>query len=272
MLDDESTPEQGDIEQEIWEIVASGNIRTLLQPVVDLKKGRVLGYEALSRGPSGSALESPDKLFAAGRKTNLLFSLERICRRKALLAKSRFLKKEQILFLNIDPQVIAEAKHQANITKEVMAALGIEPEEVVLELTERTVITDYTVFARALQTYLNYGYRIAVDDVGSGYSNLRLIAEVKPDFIKVDMSLIRGIDTDKTKQALLEMLVSLASKVSARVIAEGVETASELVTLVSLGVELAQGYFLARPSESPPEVSEEAAATIEVERTYKKFK
>lgn len=253
----EKAPEA--VARELWEIVSEGHVRTLLQPLVSMNTGNVIGYEALSRGPRGSRLESPEQLFAASRHANLLFSLERVCRRKALIAKSRFMNKEQLLFLNVDPQVIYEAQHQADITKEVMATLGIEPREVVLELTERTAITDYKGFARALAHYVHHGYQVAVDDVGSGYSNLRLIAEVKPDYIKVDMSLVQGIDQDTTKQALLETLVSLAGKVSASTVAEGVETADELRTLADLGVDHVQGYFLARPGEQPPSVSAEAA-------------
>lgn len=249
-------------ERELWDIIIGGSIRTFLQPVVDIKGGRILGYEALSRGPEGSPLETPDRLFSVGRQSNLLFSLERVCRRKALLAKSRFLGSQQSLFLNVDPQVVHEARHQADITKEVVTTLGIDPGEVVLELTERTAISDYVAFARALEHYTQHGFRVAVDDVGAGYSNLRLIAEVKPDFIKVDMSLVRGIDADPTKQALMETLASLAGKVSARVVAEGVETAAELRTLAALGVSLAQGYFLARPSETPPCLTADALAVL----------
>lgn len=261
----EETPLHDGVGRELWDIISTGRVRTLLQPVVPLDGGPVIGYEALSRGPAGSPLEFPDKLFSAGRDANLLYSLERVCRRKALLAKNRFLSKEQILFLNIDPQVVYGADYQADIAREVMSTLGIEPEEVVLELTERFQITDFQGFAAALERYLGHGYKVAVDDVGSGYSNLRLIAEIKPDFIKVDMSLIRNIDKDETKQALLETLVSLARKVDAAVIAEGVETAEELAVLVSLGVGFAQGYFLARPAETPPEVSREAIAVIRLE-------
>lgn len=249
-------------EQELWDIIIGGSIRTFLQPVVDLKEGKILGYEALSRGPAGSPLETPDHLFHVGRQSNLLFSLERVCRRKALLAKSRFFGSRQSLFLNVDPQVVHEARHQADITKEVVTTLGIDPGEVVLELTERTVISDYVAFARALEHYTQHGFKVAVDDVGAGYSNLRLIAEVKPHFIKIDMSLVRGIDSDPTKQALMETLASLAAKVNARVVAEGVETAAELTTLASLGVTLAQGYFLARPSESPPSLNPEALQVL----------
>lgn len=255
-------------EAELWEIVTTGQVRVLLQPVVSLAEPMVVGYEALSRGPRGSALEMPEKLFHVGRASHLLYSLERVCRRKAFLAKSRYLRQGEYLFLNVDPYVVYHASFQADITREVTAALGIDPQEVVLELTERSVISDYFHFARALFHYTNHGFRVAVDDVGAGYANLRLIAEVKPDFIKVDMSLVRGIDADQTKQALMETLMSLAKKVGARVVAEGVETAAELRTLLRLGVDCAQGYFIACPAETPPEVSPEARAILADEERH----
>ncbi len=260
-----ATVEAGE-EARLWEIVTTGQVRVLLQPVLSLAEGRVVGYEALSRGPSGSPLEMPERLFAVGRTSHLLYSLERLCRRKAFLAKSRFLRRGEYLFLNVDPYVVYHASHQADITREVTAALGIDPREVVLELTERSVINDYFHFARALFHYTGHGFRVAVDDVGAGYANLRLIAEVKPDFIKVDMSLVRGINADQTKQALMETLTALAGKVRARVVAEGVETAAELETLIRLGVDCAQGYFIACPAETPPPVSREAHEVLDEAR------
>lgn len=248
--------------EELWQIISEGRVRTFLQPIAAVRTGAVIGYEALSRGPVGSLLESPDKLFFAGRRANLLFSLERVCRWKALLAKNRFLTKGQALFVNMDTQVLSDARDQAHLVEEVMGALGITPSEVVFELTERAVIRDYAGLARAVTKYVELGYRVAVDDVGAGYSNLRLIAEIRPHFIKVDMSLIRGIDTDQTKRALLETMVSLAEKVEAAVVAEGVETAGELKTVRELGVGFVQGYFLARPAENPPTISSEAVRLL----------
>ncbi len=246
----------------IWEVVSGGLVRVLLQPVVELPSGRTVGYEALSRGPEGTPIESPEALYGLGRKQSLLFSLERLCRRKALLAKSRFFPAGLYLFLNVDPQVVYEARHQADITREVVASLGLRPEEIVLELTERTAIPDYEAFSRALGLYLKHGFLIALDDVGSGHSNLRSIAEIKPHFLKVDMSLVRGINEDGAKRAVVEAVAALADKINARVVAEGVESPAELRTLFSVGVRLAQGYFLARPEETPPSLSPSARAVL----------
>lgn len=246
----------------IWEVVSGGLVKVLLQPVVELPGGRIVGYEALSRGPEGTPLESPEALYGLGRKQSLLFSLERLCRRKALLAKSRFFPSGLYLFLNVDPQVVYEARHQADITREVVVSLGLRPEEIVLELTERTAIPDYESFVRALELYRRHGFLIALDDVGSGHSNLRSIVEIKPHFLKVDMSLVRGINEDGAKRAVVEAVAALAEKINARVIAEGVESLEELRTLYSVGVRMAQGYFLARPEETPPSLHPQARAAM----------
>lgn len=244
-----------DIGRELREIIDAEQLRVVLQPVVDLRNGSVRGYEALARGPRGSRLESPDQLFSTGRRVNLLFALEQVCRRYALLAKRRFLSREEYLFLNVEPEIINEPRLQAEIHREVLSILEIEPGEVVLELTERMAIDDYSRVARAIEGYIDLGFKVAVDDLGAGYANLRLIAEVRPDFIKVDMTLIRGIDGNPRKQALLETLSILADKVDARLVAEGVETDAELRTLASLGADYAQGFYLARPEENPPRVA-----------------
>lgn len=252
-----------DLGRELQEIIDGEQLRVLLQPVVSLSDGSVRGYEALTRGPRGSRLESPDRLFSTGRRTNLLFALEQICRRYALLAKQRFLSREEYLFLNVEPEIINEPRQQAEIHREVLGTLGIEPGEVVLELTERTVINDYPSMARALDRYIELGFKVAVDDLGAGYANLRLIAEIQPTFIKVDMTLIRGIDGNPRKQALLEVLSTLAEKVNTCLVAEGVETAEELRTLASLGADYAQGFYLARPDENPPRVAPAILASLD---------
>lgn len=257
---DESTPD--DLGRELQEIIREEQVRVLLQPVVSLSDGSVRGYEALSRGPRGSRLESPERLFSACRQVDLLFALEQVCRRYALLAKQRFMARNEYLFLNVEPEIINEPRQQADLHQEVLGALGIQPEEVVLELTERSAINDYPGMARALDRYIELGFKVAVDDLGAGYANLRLIAEIQPTFIKVDMTLIRGIDGNPRKQALMETLCVLSDKMDACLVAEGVETVEELRALASLGADFAQGFYLARPQENPPRLAPSVLAAL----------
>jgi EAL domain-containing protein (putative c-di-GMP-specific phosphodiesterase class I) len=124
------------------------------------------------------------------------------------------------------------------------------PHRVVLEITERTAIKDYPKFRERLQGLRQMGYRFAVDDAGSGYAGLGSIANLEPDFIKLDISLITGIDTNFIKQNLVETMVKFANDHGAKVIAEGVERAEEFMTVRSLGVHLVQGFFLHKPQRA----------------------
>lgn len=123
----------------------------------------------------------------------------------------------------------------------------LNPSDVVLEITERSAIEDFKLFREALAHYRNQGYFIALDDVGAGYSSLQSIAELHPDFLKVDRSLIMNVNQDPTKWALLETFVTFSKRIGCQVIAEGVETGEEMRTVVQLGVDYIQSYYIGRP-------------------------
>ena len=139
---------------------------------------------------------------------------------------------------------------------------GLIPEQVTFEITERTAISDFGNFTRALHHYRRQGYCIAVDDAGAGYSSLQAIAELYPDFIKLDMSIVRDIHNNPFKIAILEALVNLAAAMNSKIIAEGVETVDELLTVMKLGVGYAQGYLFARPASPPTPIAPEALEAI----------
>lgn len=128
---------------------------------------------------------------------------------------------------------------------------GIVLKDVVLEITERISIQNYALFFNKINKLKEVGLQVAVDDVGSGFASLDTIAETKPDYVKIDMSLIRNIDTDAVKQSIVEAIVSFCKKSNMITIAEGVETREEMQKLISMGLNAAQGYYLARPE---PEV------------------
>jgi EAL domain-containing protein (putative c-di-GMP-specific phosphodiesterase class I) len=147
------------------------------------------------------------------------------------------------LFLNVDPHDFNDPMFNENEVE--------HPERVVIEITERTAIKDYPKFRERLQKFRERGFRFAVDDAGSGYAGLGSIANLEPDFIKLDISLINAIDTNFIKQNLVETMVRFANDHGAMVIAEGVERAEEFETVKQLGVHLVQGFFLHRPSHLP---------------------
>jgi diguanylate cyclase (GGDEF)-like protein len=140
---------------------------------------------------------------------------------------------------------------------EILQAHGLDPHNVVFEITERSSIEDFSVTKTVLEHYRKQGYRIAIDDAGAGYSSLQAIAELHPDFIKVDRSLIENIHKDKIKECILEMFISFAQKMNISIIAEGIEQLDELIKLTRMGVQYAQGYLLAKPDAGAAAISGE---------------
>ena len=249
------------LHDELLAIIREKKITPVFQPIVSLADGEPLGYEALARGPAGSPLHMPTDLFAAAARCKLLLALEHVCREVAI-QQARMLAPGQQLFLNVTPEVINDPEFRNGRTKQVVLHHGLIPEQVAFEITERTAISDFGNFTRALHHYRRQGYSIAVDDAGAGYSSLQAIADLYPDFIKLDMSIVRDIHNNPFKIAILEALVNLAAAMNSKIIAEGVETEDELMTVMKLGVGYAQGYLLARPANPPAPVSPEAVALI----------
>ncbi|WP_018247606.1 EAL domain-containing protein [Orenia marismortui] len=237
--------------KDLKDIIDNKSIRTLFQPIINLKTAEILGYEALSRGPKGSSLESPLKLFSLAKKHNMLFNLEQLCREKALL-NTQNIEEGNKLFLNIDPGVIYDSNFKAGTTKEIINNISISQNDIVIELTETTCIDDFQGFRLALNHYTDQGYQIAIDDTGAGYSGLQSIVSISYNYIKLDRSLVMNIDQDPVKQALLETFMRFAKKINSKVIAEGIETVAELDILIQMGVDYGQGYLIARPDASIP--------------------
>ena len=202
--------------------------------------------EALSRGPRGSEFESGETLFSLAERTELLIPLERVCRQRSLEAASYANPKQQI-FLNLSPAAASDPEFLGPLFQEQVNSFGIEPDRIVLEITERTYAVYEGLFREVLSRFRQQGFRIAVDDVGTGYSNLSSLAEIEPDYLKFDNVFVRGIDRRKVKQDLLEALMSFARKMKTKVIAEGIESKEELKVLQELGVPYGQGFLLARP-------------------------
>jgi EAL domain-containing protein (putative c-di-GMP-specific phosphodiesterase class I)/GGDEF domain-containing protein len=212
-------------------------------PIVYADTEKIFGYEALARGVK-RALRSPEVMFEVAAEADLIWELSRLCRARALEGLDSHLKEGELLFINVDP-------HDFNDPLFAMDQVA-QPERVVLEITERTAIKDYPKFRERLKVLRDIGYRFAVDDAGSGYAGLGSIANLEPDFIKLDISLITGIDTNFIKQNLVETMVKFANDHGAMVIAEGVERAEEFSTVRSLGAHLVQGFFLHKPRGATP--------------------
>jgi diguanylate cyclase (GGDEF)-like protein len=235
------------IRHELQHILDTMSVRTVFQPVVSLLDATIIGYEALSRGPAGSPLERPDALFRAANKFNLVWELEYLCRSKAL-EKARQMQPARMIFINIDPRIINDPRFQKGLTREILDKYQMDATNVIFEITEKTAVEDYRNFRKVLDNYTSQGYKIAIDDTGSGYSGLRLLAQTNPHYIKVDMELVRNIDKDGLKQAMMRALYDFAVITNSKIIAEGIETEDELATLIDIGVPYGQGYVLQKPA------------------------
>ena len=233
------------------QILAHGDLHCLFQPILSLSERRLVGYEALTRGPSNGPLHSPLPLFSIARSSGRLSQLELLCRRKAC-ARFRDLKLEGKLFLNVSPESLLEPTHQPGRTLQLLQNFGISPSDVVIELTEQTPIEDFSLLDTALHHYRAMGFSIALDDLGAGYSSLRLWSELRPDYVKIDRHFIEGIHLDAVKREFVGSILKMAHASRAQVIAEGIEIAEELAVLSEMGVDLVQGYLLGRPNENPP--------------------
>ncbi|QGW76460.1 EAL domain-containing protein [Pseudomonas alkylphenolica] len=231
-------------------ILAQSALHSLFQPIVCLSERRILGYEALSRGPSNSPLHSPINLFAVARQAGRLTELEVACRESAC---RRFSQQnlEGKLFLNVSPESLLEPQYQSGRTLKMLHDLGVPPSRVVIELTEQTPTDDFQLLFNALHHYRDMGFSIALDDLGAGYSSLRLWSELRPDYVKIDRHFIDGIHLDAVKREFVGSILQIARASRAQVIAEGIELAEELKVLTEMGVDLVQGYLLGRPQEQP---------------------
>ena len=212
-------------------------------PIVHADSRKVFGYEALARGVPRS-LRSPEVMFEVAAEADLIWELSRLCRSRAIEGMGTRLSGDELLFLNVDPQDFADPEFAATFERDVR-----DPSRVVIEITERTAIKDYPKFREKLSAFRDLGYRFAVDDAGSGYAGLGSIANLEPDFIKLDMSLINCIDTNFIKQNLVETMVRFANDQKAQVIAEGVERPEEMETVKALGVHLVQGFYIHHPGK-----------------------
>ncbi len=241
-------------------LILEESLSTVYEPIVSLSHRQTIGYEALSRGPGGGPLASPMVCFNIAQRCGLDFELDTVCRRLAL-RNARGLREDELLFLNILPSSVHDLDFSETGMLRSLDELGISPGQIVFEISERQTIGNYTRFREAVHAMVELGCRIAVDDVGSGYSNLETAIELSPDFLKVDRTLIHQIHDDPQKQEILRGLVRLGQKMKAAIIAEGIESEDERTALRQLGVGYGQGYAIGRGRSSLTKRASERAAS-----------
>lgn len=220
----------------------AGEIPAVLhyQPIVDLKRGVVTGYEALARFPKELG-PAPDICFAAASLVGRSLHLEEVTVLSALNGRE-LLPHDCFLTINVTPAFLLSEHWQR-----VLAKRG-SFDGIAIEITEQESIRDYDRVRDRVAQIRAVGGHVAVDDACSGYASLQHVLEIHPSFIKLDRSLIRDCDTNRAKSALIEMMGRTANRLDAWVIAEGIETTGELEELIRLQVPLGQGYYLGRPN------------------------
>ena len=235
------------LRQELSRLLLAEDVQIVFEPIVGLARRDVFGFEALVRGREGSRLATPWELFGAAREADMVFEMDCLCRRTALQEAKR-LPPGAKLFLNCLPSAIHDPAFEGDALRRSLQDHRLRPSDVVLEISERESIENFTIFREVCDHYAELGFRIALDDVGVGYGSLEAVTELRPDFIKVDIAFVRGIDSDPARQEVLVAMNSIARRIGARIVAEGIETPEQLETLRRMAIPLGQGYLLGRAS------------------------
>ncbi len=222
--------------------LAGDALRTVFQPIADLRTGRVCSLEALARFAS-EPQRSPAVWFAEASEVGLRLELELAALRLAL-SHLASLPSDLRLSINLSPETVTSAP-----CREILAV--VPGKRLIIEVTEDAPVEDYDEVNAALRGLRAQGGQLAIDDAGAGFASLRHILRLEPDIIKLDLTLTRGIDTDRRRRALAAALISFASEIGASIVAEGIESRAELDALRDLGVDYGQGYYLARPEPLP---------------------
>lgn len=214
------------------------------QPIVDLGTGETFAFEALVRGPEGQGALS---VLSEVTETNR-YAFDQACRVKAIQLAADLGVADQgaLLSINFLPNAVYEPKACIRATLAATASTGFPVTSIVFEFTENEQVDDAHL-TRIIESYKAMGFKTAIDDFGAGFSGLTRLAKFQPDIVKLDMELVRGVDTDRVRRALVRSVVTACEELGIIMLAEGIETAGESAALRDLGVDLQQGYLFARP-------------------------
>ncbi len=227
----------------IIDIIEKNDLSIRFQPV--FRKDRsVFGYEALSGLKDNRDFPDIPALFRKASETDMIASLDFLCRENAVreASLSNITGQGANLFLNICPESICSPSHRSGLTDEIAERWGRPKERIILEITEESAIKNYELFKGTLSYYRDKGYKIAIDDFGVGYGGLKMLSIIRPDFIKVDRHFISMIDRESVNFAVVDSIVILCRRLNIDVVAEGIEREEELAASERLGIELFQGF------------------------------
>lgn len=242
------TRERIDLYSELKGILSEKQLKAAFQPVCRLSDNAPIGYEALIRGPRGSALEKPTALFSVSHQNDMDVELESLCLETIFAGLPKAVL-SRLLFVNASATLL---RHPIFLNARNLTAINKSHADVVLEISEKEVVGDYATFRDILDVVRKAKFKIAIDDAGSGYSGLETILYLRPDYIKIADSLVRHLETDPIKREIISSLASIGRRINASLIAEGIERQEECEALRGLGIEFGQGYLLGRPSFQVP--------------------
>lgn len=245
----------------LQDVILGDGLSTVYQPIVDLNTGDIFAYEALTRGPRSTRLESPATLFGIADEVDLTVELDRACFRGAL-RNAMTLEPVHRLFVNLLPMSFYDSAFIEIEVGNLITAAGLTPANIVFEITERLAIENFASFKRALAAYTAMGFGVAIDDVGTRHSNLETVMSLRPHFIKISDVLVRGIARSTVKREMLRSLRHIAETIDAVMIAEGIEHVEDVIALRDLGLRYGQGYYMARPGPPFPLLRDDVRAEL----------
>lgn len=230
-------------------ILSPGGLRTVFQPIwrIDCDPPEAIALEALTRGPQGSTLEAPDVLFEYARRRREEALVDRAAITTALIS-AHDLPRRLPLQLNVHASTLGRDSEFPDFLADACDATNTAVTDLTIEVIEESDVVDETLFLESIRRLREAGARIAIDDIGRGRSDLRMLVLVRPDEIKIDRYLVDGCSADPVRAEVLSALVTLANRWGSQLIGEGIETKADLETLRRLGVGFGQGYLLARPA------------------------
>jgi len=239
--------------RELRSIMKKDSLKTFFQPIVDLKTRSIVGYEALNRPPFSKLFPSTELFYDYIGSTNQVFLFDLFCRNASMKQFSHKSKgipneKEKLLFINIHPDVLLDSNYRPGETIQLLQEFGLKPNQIVFELTERKAVTDYVMFEKMINNYRSQGFRLAIDDAGTGYNSLKTLVYLQPDFVKLDRSLVHNIAQNDSKKTMVSLLLDFSNKSNTFVIAEGIEEQNDLNFLKQEGIHYGQGYAIGRPN------------------------
>ncbi len=239
-------------------MLASDSFFVVFQPLVSITQKRTIAYECLLRGNEDGQPVGVDRLLASAQVLGMSHELDHAAWRAATKQGKTIVQQGNQLFLNFTPSSVFKPKFAVKETKALCEGNGVPFTSVVFEVTEAEKVRDLENLKNIMREYREAGAKVALDDLGSGYSSILHLADLKPDYVKLDQGLVRGAYKDQVRGVLLKAITDAAHELGIQVVAEGVEEAEDLKFCCDIKADLAQGYYLARPAQTPPPVAPEA--------------